>query len=501
MLDYGTFIGEQDDDAGIINFRGVRYADAPVGDLRWRAPVSPPSSNLGEVDASSFPAACIRSTADGAEEEEVVFKYSSAAVSGYSEDCLFLNVYVPVSTAADDSLPVLVFIHGGGFQVGDPDSDPPDYLLSSSSEPLIFVTIQYRLGSYGYLGGKAIGNDGNFNVGLLDQRAAFQWVQKYISEFGGDPSLVTMWGQSAGASAVMFHLLANGGNNEGLFARAIADSPPIGIQPECTGTFAETLLAELAEEAGCDDVQDVVNCLRGVDASDLTSATSRTLARHPTMLYPLQPCIDGDYLTSTIVPALEANAIAHVPLLFGSNTDEGSGWSSGISVPSANTSMPNATEDTAYAFLQGQYPGFTRTSFNHAVDLYPLGRYGYSIDRQAQQMYGEVRYICSAVLAGQRLSQLYQYHYDNPTTGSTHGAELTAFFSPPDNSNIWEVMREYWTSFARDGRPQAARASPWTNTPNTRMLLHPGRIGMEYVDGALQNRCDFWHGISEELWT
>ncbi|KAI4528534.1 alpha/beta-hydrolase [Schizophyllum commune Loenen D] len=499
-LDYGKFTGEQNDGTKTISFRGIRYADAPVGNLRWRAPVSPPSKNLGNVDATSFPAACLQTTTEVAE-EDIVFKYTSDAMDGYSEDCLFLNVYVPTGTKANSSLPVLLFIHGGGFQVGDPDGDPGDYLLQSSTTPLIFVTIQYRLGSYGYLGGKALGSKGAFNVGLLDQKAAFRWVKAYIKNFGGDPSRVTIWGQSAGASAVMFHLLAQGGNNEGLFSAAIADSPPIGLQADCTGSFSETLLAQIANEVDCNNAQDLMGCLRAVAADDLSWATSTVLKQHPTMLYPFQPCIDYGYLTSRIVPALESNAIAHVPLLFGSNTNEGAGWSSGVPAPWANTSKPNATEDTAYYFLQGQYPGLTRDSFNHAVQLYPLRSYG-TVDRQAQQMYGEMRYICSAVLAGERIPGTYQYHYDNPDDGgSNHGAELAAFFYPPDGSTIWPTMRQYWTSFATSHQPKANGAAAWTNSPNTRILLHPGRIAMENVDNNLKQRCDFWHDISGELVT
>ncbi|KAL1748851.1 Alpha/Beta hydrolase protein [Schizophyllum fasciatum] len=500
-LDYGKFTGERDDGTGVINFRGIRYADAPVGDLRWRAPVSPPSHNLGNVDATSFPAACLQTVVDSAD-LDAVFKYTSDAMDGYSEDCLFLNVYVPVGTKADSSLPVLLFIHGGGFQVGDPDGNPANYLLQSSATPLIFVTIQYRLGSYGYLGGKALGGNGDFNVGLLDQKAAFRWVKNYIKKFGGDPNRVTIWGQSAGASAVMFHLLAQGGNNEALFAGAIADSPPIGLQADCTGSFSETLASQLANEVDCNSAQDIMKCLRALDASTLSEATSAVLSLHPTMLYPFQPCIDGRYLTSRIVPALEANTIAHVPLLFGSNTNEGAGWSAGVRAPWANTSQPNATEDTAYHFLQGQYPGLTRDSFNHAIGLYPLKSYGNSIDRQAQQMYGEVRYMCSAVLAGERIPGVYQYHYDNPDDGgSNHGAELAAFFWPPDSSKFWPTLRQYWTSFATRKVPKADGSSAWTNKPNTRLLLHPGKIAMENVDSNLRQRCDFWHDINEELST
>ncbi|KAL1748850.1 Alpha/Beta hydrolase protein [Schizophyllum fasciatum] len=481
-LDYGRFTGELNDSTGVINFKGIRYADAPLGDLRWRAPVSPPSQNLGDVNATMFSPACLQTK---------LTNRTSSALNGYSEDCLFLNVFVPVGTAPNASLPVLLYMHGGGLQVGDPDDAIADHLFQSTASPFIFVTIQFRLGSYGYLGGKAIGEDGDYNVGLLDQKATFRWVRQYISQFGGDPTRLTIWGQSGGAVAVMLHLLAQDGDNEGLFIGAIADSPPIGYQPDCKSNFTETIVSQIAKEVECDTAEDILNCLRAVDASILTNATSAALALQAPMVYPFEPCMDGSFLTSRIVPAMKANALAPVPLLFGSNTAEGTEWKA-----------KNVTEDTVYAFLVGQYPGLTRELFDRALELYPLEDYDNDTLRQGQRMLGELRYICSAVLPGKSIPGTYQYHYDNPDNGgSGHGAELAAFFDPPDNGTFWATMRQYWTSFAAIHIPQADNSSVWRNEPNTRMFLHPEQIAMEDVDSGLRERCDFWHGISEELQT
>ncbi|KAL1671782.1 Alpha/Beta hydrolase protein [Schizophyllum commune] len=504
-LDYGTFTGLPSNDSSITYFRGIRYAEPPTGDLRFRAPVSPPQTDLGEVNATAYPPSCIQA--------------SSNTTEGASEDCLFLNVNVPANTTADTKLPVLVWIHGGGFQTGNANQ-PPDYLLHSSSEPLIFVTLQYRLGLFGYLAGQSVADDGDLNAGLLDQRAALKWVKRYIEAFGGDPDQVTIFGESAGGAGIYYQLIAKDGNNEDLYIRAIADSPSLGPLFECTGDYEENLLDEVAKEAGCDNTTDVLSCLRATDVNTLVTASPRVLALHPATEYAFGPCLDGEFLTNHIVDAFEKGKVADVPLLVGSNTHEGAGWSAGLPAPWANTSMPNATEETVYEFLRGQYPGLSKKSFAKALTLYPLLDYDGSLGMQGEQMYGEARYICPAVLAGEFGREVYQYRYDNPIVGSTHAAELVAFYgsgsvadpSDPGLSSfpLWEAMRQLWTSFAVEGKPEAEGVAVWMVSDgsnkhrfarNTRLLLKTDVINTEKISWGLRKRCEFWRSIRTELST
>ncbi|KJA20127.1 hypothetical protein HYPSUDRAFT_828864 [Hypholoma sublateritium FD-334 SS-4] len=161
-LDYGTFNGFANASTGIIYFRGVRFADAPIGDLRWRSPVSPPTKHLGIVNATQFADACIET--------------AQITVSpGTSEDCLFGNVFIPIGTHVDDKIPVMIWFHGGGYQLGNTHNAPPELIMGSSSRPLIFVSFEYRLGQFGFLGGTEISKNGELNAGFLDQRAALQW--------------------------------------------------------------------------------------------------------------------------------------------------------------------------------------------------------------------------------------------------------------------------------------------------------------------------------------
>ncbi|KAF7331393.1 Carboxylic ester hydrolase [Mycena kentingensis (nom. inval.)] len=502
-LDYGTFNGLADTAQGIVYYRGVRYADAPVGDLRWRAPVSPPSAHIGTVDASQFGANCIANT-------------QTAVTDSTSEDCLFGNVYVPIDTEKDSGLPVLVYFHGGGFEGGSSHDAAPENIIQGSASPLIFVTFEYRLGQFGFLGGNAVKESGVGNAGLLDQKAALVWLQRYIGEFGGDPARVTIWGESAGAGATMFHLLGDGGANAHLFRGAMGDSPSLNFIPDYDSSFIEGLYSQFVGFTSCTGLSDAatMGCLRALPVNSIALAGSSVNANRTAALYPFAPFRDGVFIQQRPVEAFKSGAFARVPVLFGSNTNEGAGWSSGLRDPNANTANANANQTTVYNFLAGQFITLTLASFQRAVDeFYPLADYG-SFDRQGQQMYGEMRYICTAVLiAGAAHDQglkAYQFHWDNPTLSSNHGAELTAFFGgtrtfDPDNTVLVDAMREWFTSFAVSGTPVAENAITWpsasSSTGSPRMLLHPGAIALENVTEALSERCTFWHSLATEIST
>ncbi|KAK7053746.1 carboxylic ester hydrolase [Favolaschia claudopus] len=500
-LDYGTFTGVTDTTTGIIYFRGIRYADAPVGALRWRAPVTPPTTKLGNVSATNFGAQCIATS-------------QSAVTPSTSEDCLFGNVYVPINTTAKSALPILVYFHGGGFEGGSSNGFPPEHLLQPSTKPLIFVTFNYRLGQFGFLGGTPVHQHGVGNAGLLDQRAGLVWLQRYARSFGGDPRRVTIWGESAGAGSTMFHLVAQGGiNGNTLFHQAmVSDSPSLSFLPYYNDAFTENLFSQFAGFVGCSGTSSaIMACLRNAPVDTLASAGSRVLANRTSSFYPFAPITDGRYLIERPVEAFRAGRFARVPVLFGSNTNEGAGWCGGLPNPAANTKSPNATETNIYNCIAGQFSTFTQESFQKAVELYPLADYANTIDLQGQQMYGEMRYICSAVMITGAAKNFglksFQYHWDNPNLSSNHGAELVAFFNDrtfePEDQAVVDAMRQYFTSFVTSGSPVADNSVAWTRSANKdgspRILLHPGNVTMEKITDALSARCAFWHGISKEL--
>jgi len=167
------------------------------------------------------------------------------------------------------------------------------------------------------------------------------------------------------------------------------------------------LIYSLRNNRGCNDQgTNTLQCLRSASIETLTLAGSQVLSARPATLYVFAPILDGDFIRERPVEALKSGIFARVPVLFGSNSDEGSSWSATLADPSANTSMPSATEDTVFNFLQGQYPTLTHASFDDAVELYPLKDYENSFSLQGQQMYGECRYICTAsMITGAEISE------------------------------------------------------------------------------------------------
>ncbi|KAJ7683530.1 alpha/beta-hydrolase [Mycena rosella] len=503
-LDYGTFTGLTDTTNAIIYFRGVRYADPPVGALRWRPAVSPPTTHLGNVNATAYGNECIATT-------------QTATTSTTSEDCLFGNIYVPIATTATSALPVLIYFHGGGFEGGSTRDAPPENLVQPSAKPLIFVTFEYRLGQFGFLGGTPVHDEGLLNAGLLDQKAALVWVQRYIRKFGGDPTRVTIWGQSAGAGSTMFHLIGDAGANTNLFHQAMGDSPSLSFLPHYSDAYVEDLFTQFAGLAGCGGSTDVMSCLRAAPTNTLALAGSKTLANRTSSLFPFTPIADGSFIVERPVEAFQKGNFARVPVLFGANTNDGAHWSAGLPNPNANTSSPNATETTVYNFIAGQWGTFTKASFRTAITkFYPLADYNGSFSLQGQQMYGEMRYICTASMVTGAASNFglkaYQYHWDNPgpTLSSDHGAELNAFFDgtevfDPADQALVVAMRSYFTSFATSGTPVAPTSITWTPGANAdgspRILLHPGGIKMENLTAAQSARCAFWHGLDAEIET
>jgi len=192
-LGYVKYEGFQNATIGINYFRGIRYAQSPSGNLRWRAPVPIEKSNNynGQtLPASQYGPACFQAVPVW-----LPLPPDTYAPYGQSEDCLLLDVLVPTKPVSA-SLPVMVQIHAGGYVVGSSTTVPGDALVNRSDGNLIYVQLQYRLGMFGFLGGSQIKNDGDRNAGLLDQRVAIEWVQRHISKFGGDPSKITIAGIS-----------------------------------------------------------------------------------------------------------------------------------------------------------------------------------------------------------------------------------------------------------------------------------------------------------------
>lgn len=291
---------------GINSWLGLPYAAPPVDALRWQPP-QPIKSWTTPVKANALASSCAQNADLG--------EFASA---GGSEDCLYLNVYRPADTGNNSKkLPVFVWIHGGALQVGQGGDYDPSKLVSQGKA--VVVTLNYRLGVFGFLSTPALDAEGHDsgNYGLMDQQAALRWVQKNISAFGGDPTDVTISGESSGGNSVMAHIAAPG--SAGLFQHVVAMSGS-GIMSRHPAFGAPRPL-DVAREAGIEFARAV-----GCDASDAACLravpTKRILDVQPA--YALNEfIIDGKVLSVHPADAYKSGKINHVTLINGTTRDEG----------------------------------------------------------------------------------------------------------------------------------------------------------------------------------
>ncbi|CAI5714392.1 unnamed protein product [Peronospora effusa] len=261
---------------GYYKYQNIRFAKVPTGDLRFAVPEWPDvetETNTGtnlanaDVDCSS------------------------------NEDCLYLDVWAPAD-AAERNLSVIVWTHGGGFTGGSKFHDTPEGLFDLSTD-FIFVAYNYRLGITGLASGPTYQHEGGeANLCVRDSTHAFEWVQKYISNFGGNPDDVTALGFSAGGSQVLFQMTRFGGNAPQLFHKAFVMSPD--YMPGSAGHHhIEQFWQNVSSVAGCDDGQ--LDCMREVDFANLTDATNDVIKKYT---YEMQPHVDGSIIPDTYEASL-----------------------------------------------------------------------------------------------------------------------------------------------------------------------------------------------------
>ena len=289
--------------SGIRTFRGIPFAEPPVGDLRWKPP-QPVKNWEGVHRADRFGPRAM---------QRPIFGDMNFRSDGMSEDCLYLNVWTPAKSG-DERLPVLVYFYGGGFVAGD-GSEPRYDGASMASRGIVAVTVNYRLGIFGFFAHPELTKESphhaSGNYGLLDQDAALRWVKRNIAAFGGDPDKVTIAGESAGSISVSAQMASP--LSKDLIAGAIGESGSL------MGTLSPVPLSE-AEESGAKFAAKLeaktLADLRAIPAAKLLEATaSERIGRFPL-------AIDGWFLTKQPAHVFAAGEQAKVPLLVGWNSEE-----------------------------------------------------------------------------------------------------------------------------------------------------------------------------------
>lgn len=301
----------------ISSFKGIPYAAAPIGPLRWRAP-RPPEVWDGELDASQFGAIAPQPGLMSAPKPAPVGL--SNRLPAATEDCLTINVFTPALGGA--GLPVMVWIHGGAYYIGSSADPLFDGSGLASHGNVVVVTFNYRLGALGYLdfsGFAGASEPFESNLGQRDQLAALAWVQRNIDAFGGDPDRVTVFGESAGAGAITT-LMATP-SAAGLFRAAIAESSPVGsvYSRERAHRFAARFL-ELVELP-----ENEIDRLRLLPVDQLTRACERLVQSNPSVdpgTIAVAPVVDGELVPEYPLTAFEAGRALPIPLIIGTNRNE-----------------------------------------------------------------------------------------------------------------------------------------------------------------------------------
>ncbi|KAJ7093722.1 Alpha/Beta hydrolase protein [Mycena epipterygia] len=316
-----------------------------TGELRFRAPQSP-KSVVGILNATTQSDQCFQAMG-GTSATNPLAARAVSTIS--SEDCLFLSVYFPSNAdgVPEGPLPVIVWIHGGGYLGGSASMYRGTDILQQSDRGVVVVTIQYRLGVFGFLPGSKVKKNGTLNAGLLDQEFALRWVNQHISKFGGDPEKVTIWGESAGAGSVLQHLVANGGQTEPqLFRGAIISSTFLPPQYYYNDRIPELLYSEVVAHTNCTRAPSSLTCLRAVDVNVLESANVNVNGAGFYGTYLMVPVVDGEFITEHPTLLLAQGKVNGKDLL----------------------SVTNAFEATSFV---NQTTAATANATQYALDLFP----------------------------------------------------------------------------------------------------------------------------------
>ena len=290
-------------DGKVTSYLGIPYAAPPDGPNRWRAP-RPPAQWTDARDATRYAPDCTQAP----------FPPDMAPVRTVtSEDCLYLNIWQPTGAKAPAKLPVMVWIHGGGFVNGG--TSPAVYSGANfARDGVVLVSINYRLGRYGFFAHAGLADEGfGGNFGFLDQIAALRWIQRNIDEFGGDPTNVTVFGESAGGMSV--HMLLQSPQARGLFAKAIIES---GGGRDLTEPLPS--MAQGAEAGSRFAPGATAHELRALPAATVTGDLSLSKMAQPTYAGPM---IDGRTVFGASIDAARAGLYARVPVMIGANSADG----------------------------------------------------------------------------------------------------------------------------------------------------------------------------------
>jgi para-nitrobenzyl esterase len=457
---HGKVQGKTINDGKVNAYLGLPYAAPRIGDLRWKAP-EPPAQWKGLRDATHYGAHCLQTSSFS----DMVFQDS-----GPSEDCLYLNVYAPASAKAKSKLPVMFWIHGGGY-TGGSASEPRHNGDFLPTKGVVLVTINYRLGVFGFLATADMAKEANGsagNYGLLDMVAALQWVKANIANFGGDPGNVTIFGESAGSFAVSTLMAAPPA--QGLFHKAIGESGGAfsDVLPTSTLEASEKRNGEWVASLGVTSLTE----LRALSAEAVVTAAQKKGAPR------FSPVIDGRLLAESVPETFAQGKQAHVPLLAGWNRDENPSLAIGMTVEKWKTYAAVHFGDRADEFLK-HYPGDTdeqaaRSATDYGSDMFIA--------------FSTWKWIEAHSKTGD--SPVFRYHFElaapsskfHPGSFAFHSDDIEYVFGAldtrpgavwrPEDRKLSDQMMSYWANFAKTGNPNGPGLPEWPKYGADNRIIH-----------------------------
>lgn len=480
--DKGKVEGTLTTDGRVRAFKGIPFAAPPVGDLRWREPQ--PTAKWKEVRAAKeFGARCMQQSTY----PDMIFHDP-----GQSEDCLTLNVWTPAD-AKPGTLPVMVWIYGGGFAGGGTSEARQDGQFLAHRN-VVIVSMNYRLGIFGFFAHPGLtaesAHHASGNYGLMDQAAAIAWVKNNIKQFGGDPRNITIFGESAGSISVSAQMASP--LTKDMIAKAIGESGGALVL-----VSASILTRESAEKADAAFGENVLHettaaGLRKIPAEDLLKAATNRENHTPRFW----PVVDGYFLPDSVANIYAAGKQAHIPLMAGWNADEG------------RAAVVMAKEKPTMASFSEQ----ARKEFGADADGF-LAAYKASTDEEVQQVAGDFagdRFIAYSTWrwleahVGTGGSPVYRYFLDLGSPGDKfHTAAMGAFHSDdieyvfgtldsrqgavwrPEDRKLSDEMGQYWTNFARTGDPNGGNLPKWPayNAADGWQVMHLNADSVAKPDG------------------
>ncbi|KAF2269974.1 alpha/beta-hydrolase [Lojkania enalia] len=482
---------------------GIEYATQPVGERRFQ-PADWPEPFAGTKDAGEYGPSCVQNSLNG--------------LSGQSEACLNFNVYRTAGVPLSEKLPVLVWIHGGSFVGGSGRSLDGAAFVAASSEPLVVITIQYRLGALGSLPSLLFEEEDLLNLGIRDQRLCLEFIQEYVGHFGGNRDAITLGGQSAGAHSVGIQYFHNyDGDDEPLFRQAIMASgaPTARAFPDALYPLYQRQFDEFMYAVNCpvSPNEDALVCLRGLDVRTIQWASTRIYNKYDyNITWAWQPVSPGPLLEKRGSQSGIDGTFFHLPLLISSTTDEGK-----LFTPTDLTTNAEFLD-----FMSNLAPGLTDADLDLLESLYPDPNKGHASYANAPQSaqydrlsaaYGDYSYICPVQETAYRISAagppVYKARFNTPNwsqawQGVPHASD-SWYFNGLENAQYPEIAalyHSYYVSFVVAGDPNkfaiegAPKWGTYEGVGGEQLVVGNEERGGVYMEpeaeGVRMEQCAYW---------